>query len=140
MGAPDSTEGPESNPSIDAHHQMRTDLESLTLIWGGVLICNFVSKKYRRLSPLVLHLLLGCLLVNLGLLPETPSQFINTLSELAITIVMFSLGLEEDVRNFIAGIKQGDSERRERALWKTRILAMKCVKRLQTKWLHPLLN
>jgi len=30
------------------------------------------------------------------------------------------------------------SERSQRAFWKTSILAMKCAKWIQTKWLHPL--
>ena len=45
-------------------------------------------------------------MVNAKVLPENPSEFLATFSELAITIIMFSLGLEEDVRNFMLGIKK----------------------------------
>jgi len=38
------------------------------------------------------------------------------------------------------GVEPEVSERSERAFWKTRILAMKCAKWLQTYWLQPLLS
>jgi len=89
----------------NAHHQVMIDLEHLCMIWFGVLCCNITSKKVG-ISSIVLQLLLGCLLVNVGLLPEEPSEFMLTFSELAITVTMFSLGLEEDVKNFLQGIKK----------------------------------
>lgn len=88
-----------------SHEQVMEDLYALALIWVGVLVCNLVAKKTGA-TAIVLHLILGCIYVNTGLLDEQPSDFMLTFSELAITIVMFSLGLEEDVKNFMVGIKQ----------------------------------
>ena len=73
-----------------SHAAVRRDLETLSLMWSGIFVCNILAKKSGA-SALVLHLLLGCLFVNVGLLPEDPSPFLATLSELAITVVMFSL-------------------------------------------------
>ena len=91
--------------TVGSHSQIEEDLATLALIWVGVFVCNLISKRLG-VSALVLHLVLGCLYVNFGLLPEHPSAFLASLSELAITIVMFSLGLEENVKNFIQGIKK----------------------------------
>jgi len=81
------------------------DLEYLLLIWIGVFFCNLLAK-YTGLTNILFHIIFGSICVNAKILPEKPSQFLMTFSELAITIVMFSLGLEEDVRNFMVGIKK----------------------------------
>jgi len=89
-----------SSESDGGHYHIKHDLENLVIIWLGVFCCNLVSKKVG-ISALVLHLMLGCFYVNVGILDEKPSLFQETLSELAITIVMFSIGFEENVKSFI---------------------------------------
>jgi len=87
------------------HDHIYVDLEYLLLIWGGVYLSNLLAH-WTKLTNILFHIAFGCICVNAKILPEAPGEFLATLSELAITIIMFSLGLEEDVRNFMIGIKK----------------------------------
>jgi len=81
------------------------ELEQLCIIWIGVLGCNLLAK-WTGLTNIIFHIVLGCVFVNAGILNAEPSLFLATLAELAITIIMFSLGFEEDVKHFLAGIQK----------------------------------
>eukprot|EP00928_Gymnodinium_smaydae_P055581 TRINITY_DN39091_c0_g1_i1.p1 TRINITY_DN39091_c0_g1~~TRINITY_DN39091_c0_g1_i1.p1 ORF type:complete len:573 (+),score=123.43 TRINITY_DN39091_c0_g1_i1:74-1720(+) len=61
-----------------------------------------------RLSPLLFYLLFGCLAGNMTItaMDLHHSAFLKTFSVLAISIVFYALGLEENVGHFISGIKK----------------------------------
>jgi Kef-type K+ transport system membrane component KefB len=84
---------------------VHTDLLTLLLLWG-CLYASAVLAHYTKLSPLLFYIVFGCIFTNTGVLPEHPSEFMTTLSELAITIVFFALGLEENMLHFLGGIKK----------------------------------
>lgn len=88
-----------------AAHSPAHDLEQLAFIWTGVLCCNILAH-YTGLTAILYQLVFGSICVNTGLLPVQPSQFMSTFSELAITLIMFSLGLEEEVKHFLEGIQK----------------------------------
>ncbi len=81
------------------------DLIYLVLIWVVVLIAGFIARK-TRLTPVLWFLFFGSLLVNVGLLPQEPSQFIGVFSELGIIVIMFALGFEENSSAFLKSIKR----------------------------------
>ena len=81
------------------------DLTLLLIIWSCVFVASFMAH-HTRLTPVLWYLFFGSLMVNIGLLPEEMPVFINDLSELAIIIIMFALGFEEDTDNFLASIKR----------------------------------
>ena len=56
-----------------------------------------------RLSPVLWFLAMGCLLVNLGILPEEPGTFMRDFAEIGI---MSALGFEENPSDFIRSIKR----------------------------------
>ena len=70
------------------------DLFSLAIIWIAVFVAHYLAGK-TRLTPVLWFLAMGCLLVNLGLLPEKPGVFIEVTSEVvpafkpAVPIVIF---------------------------------------------------
>jgi Kef-type K+ transport system membrane component KefB len=97
--------GGNATGAVHDHASIMHDLTTLSFIWAGVYLCNLISH-YVGLTAIVFWVLFGALCVNTGLLPEHPSPFMATFSELAITLVMFALGLEEDVRHFLEGIKK----------------------------------
>jgi len=80
-------------------------LESLVVIWIGVLLAHFMAKL-TRLTPVLFYLFMGAVFVNIGILPEEPSEFIRGFAEVGIILIMFSLGFEESTSNFVAGIKR----------------------------------
>lgn len=81
------------------------ELFYLAIIWLAVFIAHFVAAK-TRLTPVLWFLAAGCLLVNTGVLPEQPVEFIAVFSEIGIIVIMFALGFEENPSNFIASIKR----------------------------------
>ncbi|MCK5041091.1 MAG: cation:proton antiporter [Sphingomonadales bacterium] len=81
------------------------ELEHLTIIWVGVLIAHFMAKA-TRLTPVLFYLFMGAIFVNMGILPEHPSEFIVDFAELGIILIMFALGFEESTTNFMAGMKR----------------------------------
>lgn len=77
----------------------------LALIWTAVFIAN-IAARVTRLSNVLWFLALGSIMVNVGLLPSETDPFIAGLAELAIILIMFALGFEEETGNFVASIKK----------------------------------
>lgn len=67
------------------------DLESLAIIWLAVFAAHYLAGR-TRLTPVLWFLAMGCLLVNVGILPEEPGIFLVDLSEVGIIVIMFALG------------------------------------------------
>jgi Kef-type K+ transport system membrane component KefB len=100
------------------------ELLQLLVLWILTYVSAFFAE-HTRLSPLLFYILFGAVLANGSkiyresceegdacekflhlLIPEKQSQFGYVLSELAITVVFFALGLEESVDHFVAGIRK----------------------------------
>ncbi len=80
-------------------------LETLTIIWIGVLIAHSLARV-TRLTPALFYLFMGALFVNTGLLPIEPGEFISGFAEVGIILIMFALGFEETTSDFMNGIKR----------------------------------
>jgi len=80
-------------------------LTHLAIVWSAV-YAAFVAARLTRLTPVPWYLAMGCLLVNVGLLPQEPDQFIRGLGEVGIVLIMFALGFEERTDNFLDSIKK----------------------------------
>ena len=80
-------------------------LIQLTTIWIGVLFAVLCAKK-TRLTPVLYFLAVGALLVNTGLLPEQPHEFIRGFAEIGIILIMFAIGFEELVDEFLSSVRQ----------------------------------
>ena len=80
-------------------------LSQLALMWGAVYLA-FLAAGKTRITHVLWYLAFGALLVNIGLLPEKSDDFIRTLSELGIILIMFALGFEEQTENFLSSIKK----------------------------------
>ena len=81
------------------------NLLSLALIWTAVLLAHYTAGK-TRLTPVLWFLAMGCIMVNIGLLPEGPNDFIQGLAEIGIITIMFALGFEENSSHFVRSIKR----------------------------------
>jgi Kef-type K+ transport system membrane component KefB len=81
------------------------DLFSLAIIWIAVFAAHWMAGR-TKLTPVLWFLFMGCLLVNIGVLPQTPGVFIMDLSELGIIVIMFSLGFEENSEEFLRSIRR----------------------------------
>ena len=66
------------------------DLQSLAIIWIAVFIAHALAAK-TRLTPVLWFLAMGCLLVNIGILPEDPGVFLIDLSQVGILVIIFAL-------------------------------------------------
>ncbi len=80
-------------------------LAHLAIIWTGVFAAVVMAKK-TRLTPVLYFLFFGSLLANLGVLPEDSGAFIRSFAELGIIFIMFALGFEESIDNFVASVKR----------------------------------
>ena len=80
-------------------------LEHLAIIWAAVFVAVVAAKK-TRLTPVLYFLFIGCVLANLGILPEESGPFIRNFAELGIIFIMFALGFEESTDNFMASVKR----------------------------------
>jgi Kef-type K+ transport system membrane component KefB len=80
-------------------------LEQLALIWVGVFVAIVAAGK-TRLTPVLYFLFFGFLMVNVGLLPEEPHEFLRAFAELGIIVIMFTLGFEESTSNFLSSAKK----------------------------------
>jgi len=80
-------------------------LTHLAIIWAAVFVAAVAARK-TRLTPVLFFLFLGCVLVNIGVLPRESGDFIRNFAELGIILIMFSLGFEESTDNFIASVKK----------------------------------
>lgn len=81
------------------------DMFYLAIIWAGVLVSNYLAD-HIKLTPVLLFLAFGSLMVNFGVLPVESSEFIRGFAEIGIILIMFALGFEEDSSHFIKGIKR----------------------------------
>lgn len=81
------------------------DILHLGIMWVGVFFAVFLAEK-TRLTPVLFYLFIGCLFVNVGILPQEPDHFIRGFAELGIIIIMFALGFEENTANFLASAKR----------------------------------
>ncbi len=81
------------------------NLIHLALVWSGVFLAGFLAGK-TKLTPVLYFLAIGCLMVNMGLLPEETTPFIEGFSEIGIILIMFALGFEENASNFLDSIKR----------------------------------
>jgi Kef-type K+ transport system membrane component KefB len=81
------------------------DLFSLAVIWGAVFAAHYGAAK-TRLTPVLWFLAMGCILVNIGVLPEQPGIFIEDFASIGIIFIMFALGFEENSSEFVRSIKR----------------------------------
>ena len=80
-------------------------LVQLALIWVSVFVASVLAKK-TRLTPVLWFLFAGACMVNLGLLPHEPSEFVHGFAELGIIVIMFALGFEENSDHFMQSVKR----------------------------------
>ncbi|MGD8340014.1 MAG: cation:proton antiporter [Gammaproteobacteria bacterium] len=80
-------------------------LEQLVLIWAAVFVAVVAARK-TRLTPVLYYLFAGFILVNIGLLPEEPNEFLRSFAELGIIVIMFALGFEESTSTFVLSAKK----------------------------------
>lgn len=86
----------------------RTPLDimiELAVIWAGVYVAVIAAAK-TRLTPVLYYLAIGCIFVNIGVLPEAADDFVRGLAELGIILIMFALGFEEQTNTFLLSIKK----------------------------------
>ena len=81
------------------------DLFSLAVIWIAVFIAHYAAGR-TRLTPVLWFLAMGCILVNVGILPEKPGIFIEDFASIGIIVIMFALGFEENSSDFVKSIKR----------------------------------
>jgi len=77
----------------------------LALIWCAVYLATIIAR-WTRLTQVLWYLFFGAVFVNIGLLPEHADPFISGLSELAILLIMFAIGFEEETGNFVTSLKR----------------------------------
>ena len=77
----------------------------LALIWTVVFIANVMAVK-TRMVPVLWFLALGSLLANFDIIQTQGDEFISGLANLGIILIMFALGFEENVNNFLSSIKK----------------------------------
>jgi Kef-type K+ transport system membrane component KefB len=80
-------------------------LTLLALVWTAVGL-SAVIARVTRLTPVLWYLFFGAVMVNTGLLPEHPPEFLRDLSMLGIVLIMFALGFEESTEQFLSSIKK----------------------------------
>lgn len=81
------------------------DLNHLALIWFGVFLSSYLARL-TKLTSVVYFLAFGCLMVNIGILPEETTPFIEGFAKVGIILIMFALGFEENSSQFVQGIKR----------------------------------
>lgn len=81
------------------------DLQHLAIIWFGVFLASSAASR-TQLTSVVYFLAFGSLMVNLGVLPEETTPFIDGFSKVGIILIMFALGFEENMSSFVKGIKR----------------------------------
>ncbi len=81
------------------------DLLQLVIIWLAIFI-SVVLAKYARLTPVLMFLAAGAILVNIGVLHAESQGFVLGLSEVGIIVIMFALGFEENSAKFMKSIKR----------------------------------
>lgn len=97
-----------ANDQDNLHNPLATtmeDLAALAITWIAVFIAHFAAAK-TKLTPVLWFLAMGCILVNVGILPQEPGIFMRDFAEIGIIVIMFALGFEENSSKFIHSIKR----------------------------------
>jgi len=81
------------------------DLLQLAITWIAVFIAHWAAAR-TKLTPVLWFLAMGCLLVNVGILPQQPGVFMQDFAEIGIIVIMFALGFEENSSAFLSSIKR----------------------------------
>jgi Kef-type K+ transport system membrane component KefB len=84
---------------------MTDPLFELAIMWIGVFFASLLAAK-TKLTSVLYFLAFGALMVNVGILPTETNEFIQGFAELGIVIIMFTLGFEENTRNFLRSVKR----------------------------------
>ena len=75
----------------------------LFILFLAIFVSKFLAKKTNTVDVLW-YIILGAVVGNMGILPE--DERIEFLGEIGIILVMFALGFEENLSNFIKGVKK----------------------------------
>lgn len=81
------------------------DLVTLAITWIFVFIAHYAAQK-TKLTPVLWFLAMGCIGVNVGILPEEPAIFMRDFAEIGIIVIMFALGFEENSADFLRSVKR----------------------------------
>jgi len=81
------------------------DLVALAITWIAVFVAHYAAGR-TKLTPVLWFLAMGCIGVNLGILPEEPGVFMRDFAEIGIIVIMFALGFEENSDEFIRSIRR----------------------------------
>jgi len=79
-------------------------LTHLVVVWMAVYVATLLAMR-TRITPVLYYLAIGCVLVNIGVLPEDSGVFIRGLAELGILIIMFALGFDENISDFLDSVR-----------------------------------
>ena len=86
-------------------HETEFSIWTMTaFIFGAVVISKLLAKKTQSVDVLWL-IMAGALLGNFGLLPSD-NHALEYVGEIGIVFIMFALGFEENLQNFINGLKK----------------------------------
>ncbi len=87
------------------HEELQFSIWTMTaFIFGAVVISKLLAKKTNSVDVLWL-ILSGAILGNIGLLPSQ-NHALEYIGEIGIVFIMFALGFEENLNNFIEGLKK----------------------------------
>ncbi len=75
-----------------------------SIILAIVVLAKLLSTKANSVDVLWL-IVFGAIGVNIGILPEH-NEILESISEWGIVFIMFALGFEENVSNFVQGLKK----------------------------------
>jgi len=75
-----------------------------SIILAIVIVAKILSTKTKTVDVLWL-IIFGAIAVNIGILPEENS-ILEAIGDWGIVFVMFALGFEENISNFVAGLKR----------------------------------
>ena len=73
------------------------------VIFATVIIAKIIAAKTATVDVLWL-IVIGAVLGNLGIIPQE-SQALDYIGQIGIIFIMFALGFEESLENFINGIR-----------------------------------
>ena len=75
-----------------------------SIILAIVIVAKILSTKTKTVDVLWL-IIFGAIAVNIGILPEK-NTILEAIGDWGIVFVMFALGFEENISNFVAGLKR----------------------------------
>jgi len=89
----------------EAIHEVSFSIWTMTaFIFGAVVISKLLAKKTQSVDVLWL-IVAGAILGNVGLLPSN-NHALEYIGEIGIVFIMFALGFEENLENFVEGLKK----------------------------------